>query len=281
MRNNKQLRNSSQFAKCEETRRKLNMSKSSNQTKQSRFKNSDGSIKAKEFIQVDKIDNYTFQTRLISAYGDWIKLHWENGWDVYLFTFVFKQMPGSPDKKIEQMFKEIGWVYGRLLTRTFKKKARSPRWTFVLPRGIFFADRPGPRRRGHKHKLHQVAPNDGLHVHGLVAVVRPGSARWLLDKHFRNNEKAYLIGHIKEINVRPITHEPQYTTEYGSKGLKSRTFSSDHVLVLPKSLDELADKTPRQPDPIKDIQSATNVSDESAKAISGDPKLVQLLLGKR
>ena len=48
-----------------------------------------------------------FQLRLIQAYGDWIKEHWENGWDVYLFTIVFKQLPGSRDNQIAQMFNEI------------------------------------------------------------------------------------------------------------------------------------------------------------------------------
>jgi hypothetical protein len=261
--------------------RNYSFAKRSDDIKPSRFRNGDGSIKTEEFIQLDDIDNYAFQTRLIEAYGDWIKKYWENGWDVYFFTFVFKQIPGSPDKQIEQMFKEITWVYGRLLTRTFKKKARSPRWAPFLPRAVFFADRPGFRRRGHKYKLHHVVPNDGLHVHGLVAVVRPGSIRWLLDKHFRNRRDVYLIGNIQEIDVRPITHLPEHVTKYGAKALKSRAFSSDHVMILPKRIDELVDKTPRCQDPIKDVQAATNVSDECAMAISKDPKLLQSLLGKR
>jgi hypothetical protein len=72
----------------------------------------------------------------------------------------------------------------------------------------------------------------------------------------------YLIGKIDEIDVVPITNNPSYTTRYGAKGLKRRTFSSDDVLILPKTLDELADKTPQARDPIRDIQAATNVSDE-------------------
>lgn len=264
----KQLRNYSTFAKRDQL------------SKAPRFTNSDGSIKTEEFVQLDEIDNYTFQTRLIEAYADWIKQYWENGWDVYFFTFAFKQFPGPWEKKIEQMFKEITWVYGRLMTRTFKKKARSPRWVQFLPRGVIVADRPGFRRRGHKHKLERVVPNDGLHVHGLVAIVRGDSVRWLLDMHFRDRRDEYLIGHIQDIDVQPITHLPEHVTKYGAKALKSRAFSSDHILILPKTLDEFADTTPQRQDPIKDIQAATNVSDESAKEISKDPKLMQALLGK-
>ena len=263
------LRNYSTFAKFD----KLD--------KSSRFINSDGSIKTEEFVQLDGIDNYAFQTRLIEAYADWIKQYWENGWDVYFFTFAFNQFPGPWEKKIEQMFKEITWVYGRLITRTFKKKARSPFWSQFLPRGVFFADRPGFRRPGHKHKLRHVRPNDGLHVHGLVAIVRGDFVRWLLDMHFRDRRDEYLIGHIQNIDVRPITHLPEHVTKYGAKALKSRAFSSDHILNLPKTLSELADKRPKYWDPIKHIQAATNVSDETAKEISKDPKLVLALLGKR
>ena len=269
MRNNKQLRNYSQFAKH------------SDHINPSRFTNSDGSIKTEEFIQLDDIDNYAFQTRLIEAYGDWIKQRWENGWDVYFFTFVFKQIPGPRDGQIEQMFKEITWVYGRLMTRTFKKKARSPRWAPFLPRCVFVADRPSFRRHGHRHKLEHVKPNDGLHVHGFVAVVRGGSVRWMVDQHFRNRSDEYLLGNIQEIDVRPITHLPEYVTKYGAKALKSRRFSSDHILILPKTLDEFANKTPQARDPIRDIQAATNVSDEMANEIFRNPTLFQSLVGKR
>jgi hypothetical protein len=269
MRNKKSLRNYSQFAKR------------SDHNKPSRFRNDDRSIKAEEFIQLDNLDNYAFQTRLVEGYADWIKEQWENGWDVYFCTFAFKQTPGLRDKQIEQMFKEITWVYGRLLTRTFKKKARSPKWIPFLPRGVFVADKPGFRRHGHKHKLEHAKPNDGMHVHGFISVVRPGAVRWLVDKHFRDHRNAYLLGHILKIHIQPITHLPDYVTKYGAKALKSRAFTSDDVLVLPKGLDELANKTPRSPDPIKDIQAATNVSKESAKEIFKDPNLVQSILGKR
>ena len=261
MRNNKQLRKYDQFAKCDDLE------------KESRFTNSDGSIKTDEFIRKDGISNYGFQTRLIDAYSDWIKQHWENGWDVYLFTFVFKQLPrefndlpGSPDNKIQRMFKEISWVYGRLLNRTFKKKARSPKWVPFLPRGIFVADRRGHRR-----------PNNGLHVHGLVAAIRFSPIPDPLDQHFREHMDEYLIGHIEEIDVEPVTHKPKYTTKYGAKALKSRAYSRDDVWLLPKGLDELVDKTQRCPNPIQDIQAAFNVSDETAKEIYRDPKLFQVL----
>ena len=91
----------------------------------------------------------------------------------------------------------------------------------------------------------------------------------------------YLIGKIDEIDVEPITDDPSYVTRYGAKGLKRRDFSSDCVLILPKTLSELTDKTPRNPDPIKDIQAAMNVSDNVANDVLRNPKLFQELISDR
>ena len=66
----------------------------------------------------------------------------------------------------------------------------------------------------------------------------------------------------------------------GPKVLRTAAFSSDDVLVH-LGLDELPTKTPRCPDPFQDVQTALNVSDESAKEIYRDPKVFQSLVGDR
>ena len=218
--------------------------------------------------------------QIISAYGQWIRRHSNSGWEVHLFTFVFKQLPGPRDAKVAQMFDEVTRVYGRLVTRMVRKP-RSSRWAALLPRAMFFSELPIAKHRDHKERLRHVRPNDGLHIHGLVAAKRLERIRDPLDEHFREHMDDYLIGKIDEIDVRPITKNPSYTTQYGAKGLKRRTFSSDDVLILPKTLDELADTKPKYWDPIKHIQAATNVSDELADRISRDVNLTQAVLGKR
>jgi hypothetical protein len=258
----KQLRNSDRYANCNN----LNREHRDNQYCRDN--------------ESDEYSDYIFQLKLIPAYGQWIRHQWNNGWDVFFFTFVFKQLPGPRDAKVTQMFQEVTRVYGRLATRMVRKP-RSPRWAAILPRGVFVADRPIHKDRDHKQQLRHVRPNDGLHIHGLVAANRLGRIRDPLDQHFREHMHDYLIDKIAKIDVRPVTNNPSRTTQYGAKGLKRRTFSSDDVLILPKTLDELADKRPKHWDPIKHIQAATNVSDEFANQISHDPKLVQALLGKR
>jgi hypothetical protein len=269
-----ELRNSNQFANCDLNRD--NRDRDTNlvtDTDRDRDRN-------REHIEDNRVSDYAYQLKLIPAFGYWIRQQWNNGWDIYFFTIVFKQLPGSRDAKVDQMFQEITRVYGRLATRMVRKP-RSPRWASILPRGVFVVDRPILKKRDRKLPLRHLLPNDGLHVHGLVAAKRLGRIREPLDQHFHDHMDEYLIGKIDEIDVVPITNNPSYTTRYGAKGLKRRTFSSDDILILPKTLDELADKTPQVRDPIRDIQAATNVSDELANEIFRNPTLFQLLVGKR
>jgi hypothetical protein len=61
-------------------------------------------------------------------------------------------------------------------------------------------------------------------------------------------------------------------TDYGGKAIKRRRFSTDHVLVLPRTVSELPAKTVDQPEneetkAIKDIQSSMNVSEVVAESI--------------
>ena len=88
----------------------------------------------RENIKDNRVSDYAYQLKLIPAFGYWIRQQWNDGWDVYLFTFVFKQLPGSRNAKVDQMFQEVTRVYGRLATRTVRKP-RSPRWASILPRG--------------------------------------------------------------------------------------------------------------------------------------------------
>src|SRR5216683_2462059 len=50
---------------------------------------------------------------LIQEYGNWVQQQIDNGWDAYLFSFLFHQLPGSRQAKIQQMYRDIERWYGR------------------------------------------------------------------------------------------------------------------------------------------------------------------------
>jgi hypothetical protein len=112
-----------------------------------------------------------------------------------------------------------------------------------LPRVILAPDLPVPKHS--KVQLRDVTINNGLHWHGLVMVnplapKLPGN----LDVHINENRSKYLVGSIRTIGVEPITHEPEYVTGYGMKGLKRSSFSTDDVLIFPRTVSELPTNGP-------------------------------------
>jgi hypothetical protein len=115
------------------------------------------------------------------------------------------------------------------LAKASVPKASSPTWSPFLPKVIFAPDLPVPKRT--KVGLRDVTMNNGLHWHGLMLInpLTPKLQR-RLDVHIRQNLKKYLVGSIRQIGVKPITHEPEYVTGYGMKGLKR--FSNDDILIF-------------------------------------------------
>ncbi len=181
----------------------------------------------------------TLKLGLIYQYGNWVQQEIDDGWDGYLFTFMFHQLPGSIRAKNQQMEREILRWYGRLATRTVRKP-RSPRWAPLLPKGVFVPDLPVYKRT--KQDLRDVVINDGLHVHGIVVANRLGRIVEPLDVHFAGKLDEYLTDNLRHIDVQPITRTAGYVTSYGMKGLKRPTFSPDNILVLPKTLRELPNR---------------------------------------
>jgi hypothetical protein len=174
---------------------------------------------------------------LIDAYGDWLQYWLDQGWDGYLFSFMFNQLPGSRRAMVHQMHQQIERWFGRLATRTVRKP-RSPVWVPFLPKGIFVPDLPVPKRC--KVGIGDVSINDGLHVHGIVVANRWARLPETLDVYFQENLKKFLVGKLRHIDVELIRDRPRYTVGYALKGLKRPTFSEDDVLVLPRAVSELS-----------------------------------------
>jgi hypothetical protein len=135
-----------------------------------------------------------------------------------------------------EMRKHLTWFYGRLAKNSVPK-ASDPKWSQFLPKAILAHDVPVFKRS--KQQLKDVTINNGLHWHGLV-LKTPLSPMLHepLDVHINENLGKYLVGSIRQIGVEPITHTPEYITEYGIKSLKRR-FSPDEIIIFPRSVSEL------------------------------------------
>lgn len=206
--------------------------------------------------------------RLIRAYGRWIREHKMNGWDAYLFTFMFNQLPGSREATIQQMHEEITVLYKKLVTRVVRKPKLATN-AHLLPKGVFFPD--GPAYKKKKQRLRDVSVNDGLHMHGIVVATTEGRLKEGLDQHFRKNRPMYETRKMYRIHVEPIEHSAVYVTDYAGKAVKTRRFIDDEILILPRSSGEVSEQSSLS-DPeartIRNIQSRFNVSDELARAIA-------------
>jgi hypothetical protein len=143
---------------------------------------------------------------LLKAYGTMVRDRLEHGWHGYFLSFMFSHIPGSDASRMQEMKKHLRWFYGRL-AKASVPKASSPEWSEFLPKIVLAPDLPVPKRS--KQKLRDVTINDGLHWHGL-ALVNPFAPklREPLDLHINENRNKYLVGSIREIDIKPITSTP-------------------------------------------------------------------------
>jgi hypothetical protein len=222
-------------------------------------------------------DNFSRHHReqIIGGFGTWVEQHINDGWDGYLFTFMFNQLHGSQDSQRRQMHEEITAVYRKLVTRVVRKP-NSPKNLDLLPRGIFFPDRPVARRQ--QHCLRDVSVNDGFHMHGVLVLPSTSRLKVGLDEHFQENAALYKTPKLYRIDVRPITHSPDHVTQYAGKALKSWQFNEDDMLILPESVGERAQQAPltnAEARKLRDIQSRYSVSDEVARTMLGNRRLAR------
>jgi hypothetical protein len=210
--------------------------------------------------------NSSLREELVDGFGTWIKQYVKRGWTAYLCTFMFNQLPGSEQARIQQMHEEITTFYRKFVTRVVREP-RLAKNADLLPSGVFFPDGVAYKRR--KQALRDVTVNDGLHMHGVVVI--PGNSRLKVsfDEHVGEHRSMYETQKMYRIDVMPIDPRIVYTTGYAGKALKTPRFMEDDVLILPQTSQELESGrriTMFKARQIRDIQARFNVSDDVARA---------------
>ncbi len=77
---------------------------------------------------------------LVQGHAQWIQSYLHKGWDGYLVTVMFNDLPGKRATKIIQMHREVTRLYGRLGKRLATWKFVAPRnflGTFVTPPSFY------------------------------------------------------------------------------------------------------------------------------------------------
>jgi hypothetical protein len=65
-------------------------------------------------------NSYRVQS-LLQGYGHWVADHMDYGYNGYLLTFMFSQIPGSDASRMLEMKKQLCWFYGRLAKASVPK----------------------------------------------------------------------------------------------------------------------------------------------------------------
>ena len=80
-------------------------------------------------------------SQILAGYGDWVNDSIQQGWDGYLLSVMFHNLPGPVNSQIIQMHQEVTTLFSKLITRMIRNP-RSPTWVPLLPKGLFVPDLP-------------------------------------------------------------------------------------------------------------------------------------------
>jgi hypothetical protein len=181
---------------------------------------------------------------LMLGYETWISELKDGGWEVVFVSFLFHPLRCSGPRVVRAMEEEVERFYRTLLPRVVRHPRR-PINQDKLPRLIGCPDGPVPRRHA-VHRVAELRPNNGLHYHALLAI--PGET-WLkrpFAAHFEENRALYMgtEKRIAQIHLLPISDPRGGVVPYGLKHVRRGTFTTDDILVLPKSRAELGLTSP-------------------------------------
>ncbi len=176
---------------------------------------------------------------IIDGYERWRSELVQLGWKPYLLSFLFKELHSSHTEALATINAEITRFYSTILTRIVRRPNQQAN-RGQMPILIGFPDLPVEKRKN----LHSVAyfrPNNGLHAHALYMV--PPNSRKVEDLklHVHKNARIYTgdSSWIASIDVTAITDPNGSVVDYVFKHLKRGNFTSDNVLILPRTTSEM------------------------------------------
>jgi hypothetical protein len=94
-----------------------------------------------------------------------------------------------------------------------------------------------------KKSLRDVTINNGLHYSGIALTPPVSRFATSLDTHFEQCQQEYLTEKLARIDVKAITWNPDFVTDYVTKSFKRGRVSDEDIIILPRAVSELPSKS--------------------------------------
>jgi hypothetical protein len=155
---------------------------------------------------------------------------------------------------------------------------------YLLPRAMLFFDLPVWKRNREKTSERAINQNGGLHLNGVILIPAKSRLQEEFVTHINrrqglyvdrtvNGRSVYDRGGIERVYVKPIDLNYYNVIDYSLKTVKTGKVDYDRTIILPRTRKEMRPNIPvidARARAIKNIQAATNVSDNEAVRIYND-----------
>ena len=185
---------------------------------------------------------------------------------VYYANLMFEPMKGGSIAINTQMRSVIENIfYPALCKQLDRHPGRQGRHKYS-PHVVLVPDLPTFKRQK-KHTRHGTL-NRGLHYNGFISISSRSRLRGGgLIEHFAHNKGNFGRLGFRTIHVEAITHDAHKVMDYSMKTIKRGGATFDDAIILPRTWEERQSgpiEIDHRVNTIKQIQSATNVSDDLA-----------------
>jgi hypothetical protein len=223
-------------------------------------------------------------TDLIQGYSDWILQEYWNDRVSYYISIMFHPLHGSPNYIMSQMQNAIYDHFYPTLCKRFAQHPCRKSQEHLLPRAMLFFDLPVRKRKRKKTSERTINQNGGLHLNGAILILAKSRLREDFVTHINrrqglyvdrtvNGRSVYDRGGIERVYVKPTDSNHYNVIDYSLKTAKVGRVDYDTTIILPRTRKEMRPNIPlidARARAIKDIQAATNVSDDEAVRIYND-----------
>jgi hypothetical protein len=207
------------------------------------------------------------------ALAEWTEAGIREGHSLYYINFMFESLHGPRNAVLHQMRLAIHRGFYSPLCRLSAHHPKAPAERHRLPEAMLIPDLPTYKATG--GALLYGNANGGCHYNGFIRI--PASCRFKrpLEEYVIENVFRFRRQGIARINVQPANRTLEHLADYATKTVKRGLASLDDIYALPLSASEMRRDisllTPHEKT-IKDIESSTNCSRESAEELYRFPK---------